>query len=79
MGCDVKNNLQVNTAGSCGGHRSPRWVVSPMFRLQQGRGVDSGAVTVCMLLNLPTAACGLRQTAQSIGYHMVVITYICVN
>jgi hypothetical protein len=50
-----------------------------MFRPQQGRGVDSGAVTLCVLLYLPPAACGLRQTAQSIGYHMVVITYICVN
>ena len=54
-------------------------MVSPMFRPQQGRGVDSGAVTLCLLLYLPPAACGLRQTAQSVCYHMVVITYICVN
>ena len=50
-----------------------------MFKPQQGRAVDGGAVILCLLLYLPPAACGLRETVQSVGYHVFVITYICVN
>ena len=60
MGCDVQNKVQVNTAGSCGRLSGQFYV-----QAQEGHGVDSGAVTLCLLLFLPPAACGLCQTFMS--------------